>query len=209
MQKTSGSDNSFRLFFHKRVDVRRSRYAIGGSGGKVRFDFVTLASRPLDLYALDDLKLAFRRTIDQAQSAQQQSARATLLAGAIFVEMLGDTEADIAAKQAGIRMLIDLQRAGNRSAVYARQVAKHVAETDALRRERATYLLSFRAALDTLTADVAPLLRDAAYKVLREELDLAGRQALLPVLDRFWADLGRYDETPDLDPESLLALALD
>ncbi|TMV12742.1 formylglycine-generating enzyme family protein [Arenibacterium halophilum] len=171
-------------------------------------DLIEAESDPVRGAALDDLKLAFRRTSDQAQSAQQQSARATLLAGAIFVEMLGDTEADIAAKQAGIRMLIDLQRAGNQSAVYARQVAKHVVETDALRRERATYLLSFRAALDTLTADVAAPLREAAYNVLREELTLAGRQALLPVLDRFWADLESYSAAPDLDPEALLDLAL-
>lgn len=159
--------------------------------------------------ALDDLKLEFRRSRDRAQTALQQSARATLLAGAVFVDSLDENAADIRDKAGNIRMLIDLQRAGENSAVYGRQVEKHVAEIKQMRRIQSTYLLSIRAALETLTTDIGAAEREAAYNVLREELSLSGRQQTLQVLDRFWADLSIYGDRPDISPADLLQVALD
>ena len=158
--------------------------------------------------ALNDLKLEFRRANDRAQTALQQSARATLLAGAVFVESLNENAWEIAAKASSIRMLVELQRAGSQSTVYARQLDKHVREIDDLRRLQSTYLLSFRAALETLSADIAPQARQAAYGVLREEMTLAGRDRILTMLDRFWKDLAVYAEAPDILPDALLGLAL-
>ena len=159
--------------------------------------------------ALNDLKLEFRRANDRAQTALQQSARATLLAGAVFVESLNENAGEIAAKASNIRMLVELQRAGSQSTVYARQLDKHVREIDDLRRLQSTYLLSFRAALETLGTDIAPQARQAAYGVLREEMSLAGRDNILLMLDRFWDDLAVYAQAPDLSPDALLNLALD
>ncbi|MFD2855231.1 formylglycine-generating enzyme family protein [Seohaeicola zhoushanensis] len=159
--------------------------------------------------ALNELKLQFRRAGDRAQTAQSQSARATLLAGAVFVESLDNNAAAIAAKAANIRMLVDLQKNGNQTAFYARQVEKHVQEIGELRAAQATYLLSFRATLESLNADVAPTVRESAYAVLREEMSLAGRSALLRKLDRFWGDVEAYADRPDLGPDALLAMALD
>lgn len=158
--------------------------------------------------ALDELKLEFRRAADRAQTALQQSARSTLLAGAVFVEALDENAAKIDAKARDIRRLVSLKRAGNQSPVYARQLAKHVAEIEQLRRVRATYLLSFRTALDTLTADIAPAVRQAAFAVLREEMSLAGRAGLRGSLERFRAVLEVYERRPDLGPDDLLDLAL-
>ncbi len=159
--------------------------------------------------ALDDLKLEFRRSRDRAQTALQQSARATLLAGAVFIDSLDENAGEIGDKAANIRMLIDLQRAGNNSRVYWRQVEKHVAEIKQMRQVQSTYLLSFRAALETLTTDIGASERRAAYDVLREELSLSGRDRTLQVLDRFWADLVVYAARPDISPADLLAVALD
>ena len=132
-----------------------------------------------------------------------------MLAGAVFVESLDENAGEIAAKAANIRMLVDLQRAGNQSAILGRQVDKHVVEIGQYRRVRSTYLLSFRAALETLSADITPSVREAAYGVLREEMALAGRNRLLHRLDRFWGDLAVYAARPDISPEDLLALALE
>lgn len=158
--------------------------------------------------ALNDLKLEFRRATDRTFTAQAQSARATLLAGAVFVEALNDNAAAIAAKASNIRMLVDLQRAGGQSPIHARQLDKHVAEIGDLRRLQSTYLLSVRAALETLTTDTPPGARSAAHAVLREEMSLAGRDRILVVLERFWADLAVYAVRPDMAPEALLDLAL-
>ncbi|MCB1341143.1 MAG: SUMF1/EgtB/PvdO family nonheme iron enzyme [Pseudooceanicola sp.] len=159
--------------------------------------------------ALNELKLQFRRAGDRAQTAQAQSARATLLAGAVFVDSLDTNAEAIAAKAANIRMLVDLRKTGNQTAVYARQVEKHVNEIGELRSAQATYLLSYRATLESLNADIAPAVRNGAYAVLREEMTLAGRSQLLRTLDRFWADVQAYPDRPDLGPADLLALALD
>lgn len=158
--------------------------------------------------ALDGLKLEFRRARDRAQTATQQTARATLLAGAVFVSSLIENKAAIDAKAGNIRMLVDLPREGGRSDLFGRQIDKHVNQIAELRRVQSTYLLSFRAALETLTVDVDPPRRQSAYNVLREELSLYERRQELRMLDRFWADLAAYARKPDVPPDALLRLAL-
>ena len=159
--------------------------------------------------ALEDLQLEFRRTQDRAQTALQQSARATLLAGAVFVQTLNASHLRIIDKAASIRMLVDLQRAGNKSAVFARQVQAHLRQIADMRHRQTTYLLSYRAALETLSVDMPAQVRDVAYGVLREELALSGQADLLIMLDRFRADLDIYRATPDIDQDRLLKTVLD
>lgn len=159
--------------------------------------------------ALNGLKLEFRRARDQAQTALQQSARATLLSGAVFVESLDENAWEISAKASNIRMLIDLQRAGSQSDIYARQLGKHVREIQDLRHLRSTLILSYRATLESLTVDVGQSMRQAAYNVLREELSLSGRVRVLVLLERFWQDIPVYAARPDQSPDELLQLALD
>ncbi|MHA6262499.1 formylglycine-generating enzyme family protein [Arenibacterium sp. CAU 1754] len=158
--------------------------------------------------ALNDLKLELRRSRDRAQTALQQSARATLLSGAVFVEALDKNAAEIAAKASNIRMLIDLQRAGNKSAIYARQVDKHVAEISQLRQTQSTLLLSLRATLETLSGDTDLQVRKSAYDVLSEEMSLSGQDRIGRMLKRFWEDLGIYSDRPDIDAADLLKVVL-
>ena len=163
---------------------------------------------PRRAQALGDLQLEFRRARDRGQTALQKSARASLLAGAVFVETLIENAAQITDKAVNIRLLVDLQRAGEKSDVFNRQVQAHVRQIAGMRRLQTTYLLSFRTALETLTSDISPEVRQTAYDVLREELSLSGQVRIMRMLDRFWADLAIYSAKPDISPEDLLAAAL-
>ncbi|MFV0514502.1 MAG: formylglycine-generating enzyme family protein [Jhaorihella sp.] len=158
--------------------------------------------------ALAALQLEFRRARDRTQTARLQSARSTLLAGAVLIGSLGENAALIEAKAANIRMLVSLQRAGSGSTLLERQVQSHARQIERLRNVRSAYLLSYRAALETLSAEIAPAERQTAHDVLREELALSDRPRLLTALDRFWEDLDIYARDPGLGPEALLRMAL-
>ena len=202
---------------HLRAIQTRWQQLAGSAGGSdVDLDpttrlagLIEAETDPRRAQALGVLQLEFRRARDRAQTASQQSARATLLAGAVFVEALIKSQTGITDKAANIRMLVDLQRAGPSSAVFDRQVQAHVRQIVEMRRLQTTYLLSFRAALETLSGDIATPVREVAYGVLREELALSGRSANLVMLDRFWHDLELYRARPDINPEDLLGIALD
>lgn len=159
--------------------------------------------------ALGALQLEFRRARDRAQTARLQSARSTLLAGVVFVGSLIENAGRIDDKAANIRMLVDLQRAGDRTGVFDRQVQGHVRQIEQMRALQSAYLLSYRAALDALAGETAPEERQIAHDVLREELRLSGQNRVVELLDRFWSDQGVYGARPDIGPESLLRLALD
>lgn len=162
---------------------------------------------PRRAQALSDLQLEFRRTRDAMQTALQQSARSTLLAGAAIVETIIDNAATIAAKQSSVRMLV--AQPGRKSEMFNRQVQAHLDQLDEMRRLQGTYLLSLRATLETLVSDIPPEIRGRAYAVLREELALSGQTRTADMLARFWGDLAVFAERPDLDAEALLQAVLD
>lgn len=203
------------------AQVRRIRdrwLALAGGAGDNRHDadpaatlgaLIEAETDPHRAQALSGLQLEFRRARDRAQIALQQSARATMLAGAVFVQTLNANQARITDKAASIRMLVGLKRAGNKSAMFNRQVQAHLRQIADMRHRQSTYLLSYRAALETLTVDMSTQVREVAYGVLREELALSGQAELLIMLDRFWADLEIYQAEPDINPQELLQAALD
>lgn len=157
--------------------------------------------------ALGELQLEFRRSRDRVQTALAQSARATLLAGAVFVETILDNAGAIEAKRASIRMLVE--QPGRKSEMFNRQVQGHLRQLDEMRRLQETYLLSLRAALETLMADIPAEARGRAYAVLREELSLSSQARTGAMLARFWDDLAAYAQRPDMDSAALLRVALD
>jgi hypothetical protein len=158
---------------------------------------------------LNALQLEFRRARDRIRTARMQSARATLLSGAVFVESLSENAARIDDKAANLRMLVDLQRAGGNADLIGRQMQGHVAQLAQMRQLQSVYLLSYRAALDVLVTEIGAEDRGTAHAVLREELALSGRSATAQMLDRFWTDLETYADAPDLGAEALLRMALD
>lgn len=170
---------------------------------------IDIETDPRRAAALEELQLELRRARDRAATALQQSARATLLAGAVFVETLSESEARITAKAASIRMLVGLKRSGSRSLMFDRQLGAHLSQIRQMRQLQATNLLSYRAVLDTLAADIEPETRETAFGVLREELILTGQHSVLDALDRFRRDLERYSARPDMTSPELLTLALD
>lgn len=154
------------------------------------------------------LQLELRRGRDRAQTARLQSARSTLLAGAVFVGALIENAERIEHKAANIRMLVELQRAGERTDVFSRQLQAHVRQIDDMRALQSAYLLSYRAALDALAAESEPEERRIAHDVLREELRLSGQARIVDLLERFWDDQRIYADRPDIGPVALLRLAL-
>lgn len=159
--------------------------------------------------SLEALQLELRRARDRAQTARLQSARSTLLSGAMFVGALRGNSADIEAKAANIRMLVELQRAGGGSDTLDRQIRAHVARIGDLRKRQAALLLSYRAVLDALVTGQGSYERTTAHDVLREELILSGQSAVLGDLDRFWGDLAAFEARPDMAPKALLGLAVE
>ncbi|GGH21282.1 Formylglycine-generating enzyme, required for sulfatase activity, contains SUMF1/FGE domain [Cribrihabitans marinus] len=159
--------------------------------------------------ALAALQLELRRNRDRVQTALQQSARATLLAGAAFVQTLSRNARAIEGKAASIRLLVELQRAGDDSPMLRRQLAAHVTEIEAMRDQQRVQLTSYRAALDALVGDVPPEDRVRAARVLEEELSLSRQVDLGGALRRFVADLETYAESPDMPADILLETALD
>ncbi|SLN48762.1 Formylglycine-generating sulfatase enzyme [Falsiruegeria litorea R37] len=159
--------------------------------------------------ALADLQLELRRNRDQVQTALQQSARSTLLAGTVFAEALIENARGIDNKAANIRMLVTLQRAGRKSEVFDRQVQKHVSEIAEMRHLQQVYLLSYRTALDTLVSDIGTETRNTALDVLREELKLSGQTGLKRDLDRFVTTVEAYEKQPDMQTADLLRQTLE
>ena len=159
--------------------------------------------------ALSVLQLEFRRSRDRTQTALQQSARATFLAGAVFVQTLNASEARIVDKVGRVRQIVALPLTVDNSAMINRQIQSHLDQLEQMRGGQAANLLSYRAALETLSADMPGAVRDVAYRVLREELVLSAQVDLLLTLDRFWRDLQIYRQAPDIDPEKLLQIVLD
>ncbi len=157
---------------------------------------------------LTDLLLGLRRNQDQTDIAIQQSARASYLAGSVFVQSLKTNAEAIDAKAVNIRMLASLQRAGNQSDMFDRQLQGHVRKIAEMRARQTGVLLSLRAVLDVLSEDVPPDIRASVLPVLREELSLSGQTQRLRHLDDFSDDLNLYIQKPDLSTEELMSEAL-
>ncbi|MEX0347880.1 MAG: formylglycine-generating enzyme family protein [Paracoccaceae bacterium] len=158
---------------------------------------------------LDDLQLELRQSRDRIQTALDQSARAALLSGAVFVEALRDSAAQIDAKAASIRLLVDLQRSGGGSGLMERQLRGHVDEIRQMRQQRQFNLLSYQTALDTLATDYSPEDTERLRMILDQELTQAGQTRLAAALERFSGDLAIYAQKPDLGQQELMDLALD
>ena len=160
--------------------------------------------------ALSDLQLSFRLARETEQSSRRQAAQSTLISGAAFVETL--TEDTRAIQQLDLRI-----RALRDQVSVATGVQRHQLMTafrgslerlGQLRAGQATYLLSYRAALEALTTEADRDLLDGAYQRLSQDLIEAKQIQFLEMLRLFWRDLEAYRDTPDMSQEELLALAV-
>ncbi len=162
--------------------------------------------------ALNDLQLEFRLAREKIDTSLEQSARSTLLAGAVLVEILIENAGRISNKVSNIRMLVELQRSSQDSlqgsGLVGSQLTEHARQLADMRRLEATYLQSLRSALEVLSREIGPDARDAAYSTLRKDLRGSEQTQFLMMLDRFWQDLIVYEQRTELTASELLQTVL-
>lgn len=171
-------------------------------------DLIEAEIDPQRKTALTALQADLRGAQERVTVALRQSARSTLLAGAVFKSTIIDTETEIQRKVSNIRMLAELQKVSPDNAQLSSQVAVLLRQLEQDRRNRHGFVLSLASTLATLTDDIAEPEARAAYGQLREELALSGETALVSVLDRYWRDLAQYRLQPDMSEQQLLELIL-
>ena len=158
---------------------------------------------------LSALQLEFRLTRESAAASLTEATKSTLLSGAAFVETLIDDTRSIQQIQRdnlSLRDRINIAVGDDRNRLIE-VFRTSVTRLDHLRETRSTYLLSYRASLDTLAKDVDLETREAAYAALQTELAAQGQSALTRALEMFWGDLQTFEKRPDMTKSDLLILA--
>lgn len=193
-----------------------ARAAEGGDSGEAGDPLGTLddlAREELDprrKQALEEVQLEFRVFQDRAAQSLKQAAKSSLLSGAAFVETLVADSLQISQMDSSARALRDRVGVsiGDQRAQLMVSFRNTVERLTALRGEQQTYLLSYRAMLETLGTDFPEPTRQAAYDTLVSELSEAGQTALLGPLAAFWDDLDAFIARPDMAQAELLDLAI-
>ena len=170
-------------------------------------DLIEAEPDPQRKASLVALQAELRSAQERVAGAMRQSARSTLLAGAVFKSTIIQTEAEIKKRISSIRMLIELQRAAEDEQLTL-QINSLSGALETQRASRAGFLLSLASTFSTLSTDISEDESRAAYGQLREELLLSGETTLVEVLDRYWRDLAIFRLRPDMDSIELLEMAL-
>ncbi|AXQ95982.1 formylglycine-generating enzyme family protein (plasmid) [Cereibacter azotoformans] len=161
--------------------------------------------------ALTDLQLEFRLARDAAAAAFRESAKSTLLSGAVFIAALADGAREIDRQTGNVRAMVDQIRVSDgaqREALIAG--AERVnRQLRMLRDLQHTYLLSYRSALETLSSEIEGEVVEAAFGLLQQELAASGQTGILSGLSALNEDLARFAARPDMVEAELLALALE
>ena len=150
--------------------------------------------------------------IRKAQAATDaaivQSANASLLAGAAFLEAINRTATEMETHRSNVLTLLDITPAGSTNEMYQSQITSLQDRLNAARELQCTLLASYRSTLSALTTEVDTQIRRQAYAVLREDLILSNRTLVLATLDAFWLDVALFELQPDSSTLSLLEIAL-
>lgn len=160
--------------------------------------------------ALSGLQLEFRVAREAAAESLFQAAKSTLLSGAAFVETLEDGNREVQRLTRDSLALRDRLAllTGTQREQLMQTLILNVDRLTALRESVETYLLSYRATLETLASDVEAEMRESAYTGLAQDLAQADQTQLLTMLNRFWEDLLAYMEAPDMSKAELLERAI-
>lgn len=157
---------------------------------------------------LTELQLDIRRSRAAVDVALEQSAHASLLAGAAFVEAINTTAANIEFQRQGVLTLLDMSPSGAARPMFDGQIQTLQRRLRDARKLQCTYLASYRSTLEVLTTEIDREIRQRSYMVLREELLLSSRMAQLQTLDQFWSDVAAFELQPGMDTLGLLDLAM-
>lgn len=209
------SDSRVREIRDRWITLSKSTGGTPNNSGDPLSQLVDMATSEIDprrKTALDDLQLDFQLAQERVDASLEQSARSTLLAGAVLVEILNTNAESVSNKASNIRMLVELQRSAQGTNQGSEQVGsqlrEHARQLTEMRNLQETYLLSLRSALDVLSSEIDPKVREAVYLVLRNDLRESGQSQVLLMLDRFWQDLSAYVEQPELASPELLQIVL-
>ena len=159
---------------------------------------------------LSDLQLEFRLAREQADASLLEAAKSTLLSGAAFVVTLTeDTQALQSLERDRVKLYDNILISAGKTRDLLMQNYKALAtQMSTLRESRSTFLLSYRSTLEAMTEGIDDTTREAAYRSLAQSLDAQEQIQLLNVLNRFWDDLAIYQESPDMDANTLLLTAI-
>lgn len=160
--------------------------------------------------ALEALQLDLRRNRDAARAALQQSGTSTLLSGAIVIGTIERDETRMSRLQFNIGTMTEMARLAppDRRQRMNGQIQSFVDQLEQMRAVRKGLLLTYRRALETLTADYPPEDLAKAIELLRTELNAGARREESRLLERFVNDLAIYAAAPDMSEDDVLALAL-
>ncbi len=138
---------------------------------------------------------------------QEQTARSSLLAGAVLVEAVLDNETRQRNKAANIRMLVALRQSGGDAAdskdMIDEQLQRHTAQLAELRRLQQAYLLSIQSVFEVLKNDISPESRATAWNLLAKELSESNQATTGDLLARLFLDYSAYEKRPDMSVEGL------
>lgn len=160
--------------------------------------------------ALSGVQLQFRRAREEAELAQQEMAKSTLLSAGAFIEAMKTGELELVRLRGLMNDLAreyQRRRGAERDAVKdsMRQTAeKFGAEETVLD----SYILILRAALETLSNDVGETALMSAYEGLTSDLDASAQTAVIAQVATAWGLLEVYRAEPDMDVDRLLSLVL-
>lgn len=158
--------------------------------------------------ALAELQFDIRQAQAATDIALTQSANASLLAGAAFVEAINRTAAEMESLRSNVLTILDIAPAGDINEMFQRQISTLQSRLGDERELQCTLLTSYRSTLTALTTEIESETRHQAYGILREELILSNRTLLLSMLDEFWLDIALFELRPDTDTLGLLEFAL-
>lgn len=163
---------------------------------------------PVRKQALGLLQMDIRKAQAATDAAIVQSANASLLAGAAFLEAINRTATEMETHRSNVLTLLDITPAGSTNEMYQSQITSLQDRLNAARELQCTLLASYRSTLSALTTEVDTQIRRQAYAVLREDLILSNRTLVLATLDAFWLDVALFELQPDSSTLSLLEIAL-
>ncbi|MEM0935989.1 MAG: SUMF1/EgtB/PvdO family nonheme iron enzyme [Pseudomonadota bacterium] len=159
---------------------------------------------------LGALQLEFRVAREAAEESLSQAAKSTLLSGAAFVDALVADSNEFSRLHFTALGLRDraARAVGDQRRELVNQWSDLNTRIDSLRARLRTYLLSYRAALETLSTEIEEAQRTAAFESLRSDLEGSEQTDLLERLTSFWDDVAAYSAAPDIDENQLLELAV-
>lgn len=162
---------------------------------------------PRRLNAFNEMQHSLQVARQNEAMLQEQTARSSMLAGAVLIEAVLENEVRLKSKASNIRMLISLRQSGgdvpDAADMIGRQLQLHTTQLAELRRLQHAYLLSIQSVFEVLNNDIADPARNRAWRLLADELAQSEQPGIGDLLARLSLDYAAYQQRPDMSLEDL------